>query len=303
MFEGQSGTNAPAGTRETASTQQGFGQGIMRFFCAVIAYFASLFAFTWGVSSLASLMQGTGREFFAGLVGLFFAAIAALIAFICLRKTLGFGPLMQRSNSAVESFTNAMQFTERHEIRVSRASALRRLAMGAGLIVISPLLLISFSAKGIIYAAFLFFGGVLIAAASVRALLNGNLAFFYDLQGVSIPGLLGTKRFEWREVEDIQVMRRALYLYHIVPIRNIYHVYLKTRGGLFGTRKVYLPLSLTGYKKEDMAALALKMHQQRSYSLGAPQIMPLEMNAPQPAPNVPAGSRSTPMGSFGKRRR
>ena len=259
-----SGSASPA----TPSEQTGIAKIIARGFAAVVAYFATLFCLTWTFSSIGSLSLGTGRDLVAGFIGLFFAALAGLIAFICLRKVFGYGPLLKRAPTQADIFSNPMQFTEKHEIKAITSRIWAQAGSGLGLLSTAIPFWITGTPRAIIYGIFFTFVGFLLLGVALRRFASGNVTFTYDSQGVTIPGIFGNKYWEWREVEDIQLMKRTIYLYHFIPLRSVYHVYLKVSGRLFGTRKIYLPLSQTGMTKEEMAVLTINLQRQRSFGLG-----------------------------------
>jgi hypothetical protein len=274
---------------------------IIRIVCGYIGYFGAMAALTWGVSNLASIASGNPRDMFAGLVGMLFTALAAFIATVCIRKTLGFGPLFKTSGPKAALFVNPVQLSDRHHIRAQTWRVATLACMGAALLLMAIAILPTASGDEFYVPGAMLAFGLLMAASAARVLMNNNVVASYDAQGISIPGLFGEKRFSWHEIDAIKIMKRTLYVYHFIPLRSIYHVYIEVPGRVFAKRKVYLPLSLTGFKKEDMAVLVSNLEQQRSFGVADPGIFQSRMNAASSLPYNHGGSSKSPVQSFGKR--
>jgi hypothetical protein len=291
---------APHSGRALSPVQKLFDV-ITRIFCGYVGYFAAMFALAWGVSNLASIASGNPRDMLAGLVGMVFTALAALLATVCIRRTLGFGPLFKKSAPKAAPFISPVQLSDRHQIRAQTWRVVMMACMGAALLLMAIAILPTATGDEFYVPGAMLALGLVMAASATRILMNDNVVASYDAQGVSIPGLFGEQRFSWHEIEAIKIMKRTLYVYHFIPMRSIYHVYIEVPGRVFAKRKVYLPLSLTGYKKEDMAVLQMNLEQQRSFGRGDPTMFQSRMNVASPQPYHQSGSSRSAVQSFGKR--
>jgi hypothetical protein len=279
-----------------------------RIVCAIIGYYSALFAFGWGVSSLGGIFGGSMRGLIFGLIGLVFTLIATGVATLTIRRAMGLRPIPSWQGAEPDAepappilMAGKVKMASKEVIKAEPWRVLGWLAVSALLAGGSGSVLLS--ARGWqnqVMPGLLLITGLAMAAPALRLLLTGYVGFTYDAQGVTIPGLLGEKKFAWRDIKAIKIYDRTFYVYHVIPVRKVSYLYLEVPGGLFGNRKVYLPTQFTSLSNDETQSLRALMDQQRMLNQGVPQSTnpsttskPSTTRAPYVAakPTVQRGSR------------
>jgi hypothetical protein len=150
---------------------------------------------------------------------------------------------------------------------------------------------------GVILGLIIVIGGPIFAIASIMRLLGDGVALQFDRQSVSIASGWSTKSYNWSDIKDIQITRQVLRMYGIIPVSSQNFIDFHLVGGLFGTKKIRLPVKTLQLKKDELPQLysELMLAKAGQEIASAPHMSASALSQPQPVPQV---SGSAPSWTF-----
>ena len=122
---------------------------------------------------------------------------------------------------------------------------------------------------GLVVGIILLIGGPLMALGMIRKLLGDATAIRYDERTVTVFTSWKAHSLSWADVKSVDILVMTTHMYGVIPIKRTYFLDFKVKGGLLGTKKLRLPLTLLGLKKEAGAALVVELERAR---LSAPHL-------------------------------
>ena len=105
------------------------------------------------------------------------------------------------------------------------------------------------------------FGGVLGVLLLLAALLyllktgGSKVALRFDREEIFITTLWKTHRVPWRDVVNIQGVKTTFYAAGFIPTNKLFQLVFHVKGGMLGTRKIYLNQKLLGLGPEEAGNL------------------------------------------------
>jgi hypothetical protein len=94
--------------------------------------------------------------------------------------------------------------------------------------------------------------GPILALKTLRLMLGGNIAFRYNADGIQIPGLLGTKRLRWSDIQKVSILTQSTYVLGFIKTSSTQSICL--HRSFFS--KAYVPTDWAGLTNTQMHELA-----------------------------------------------